>query len=96
MSFICGFRGMMKGFVVKLKNVKKILYRIWLYMGKWKFLFVVVIILVIVIFLFNLLGFYLIGVIIDEYIIFKDISGMIWMFFIFVGIYIMIFLLIWL
>lgn len=96
MSSIRSPRGMMKGPVVKPKNAKKTLYRIWSYMGKRKPPLAAAIILVIVTSLLNLLGPYLIGVIIDEHIIPKDISGTIRMSLILAGIYITTSLLTWL
>lgn len=96
MSSIRGPRGMMKGPVVKPKNAKKTLHRIWSYMGKRKPPLVAAIILVIVTSLLNLLGPYLIGVIIDKHIIPKDIGGTIRMSLTLAGIYITTSLLTWL
>lgn len=66
-----GFRGP----VEKARDRKGTIKRIWLYMEKEKVALVASIICVILATLLGLLGPYLIGIIIDEYIIPKDITG---------------------
>ena len=63
------------GPVVKAKDKKGTMKRIWRYMERQKMALIASIIFVIISTLLGLLGPYLIGVIIDEYIIPKDIDG---------------------
>lgn len=63
------------GPVVKARDWKGTIKRIWLYMEKQKVALVASIIFVILSTLLGILGPYMIGVIIDEYIIPKDIPG---------------------
>ncbi|MDF2855641.1 MAG: transporter ATP-binding protein [Neobacillus sp.] len=63
------------GPVVKARDWKGTIKRIWVYMEKQKVALVASIIFVILSTLLGILGPYMIGVIIDEYIIPKDISG---------------------
>lgn len=63
------------GPIVKAKDSKGTLKRIWNYMKKEKTPLVVSVIIVILTTLLGLIGPYMIGVIIDDYIIPKDISG---------------------
>jgi ATP-binding cassette, subfamily B, multidrug efflux pump len=74
MNKVRGPRGL-SGPVVKAKDWKGTIKRIWLYMEKQKTALIASIIFVIVSTLLGLLGPYMIGVIIDEYIIPKDIAG---------------------
>lgn len=74
MSRARGPRGF-SGPVVKAKDRKGTIKRIWLYMEKQKVALIASIIFVIVSTLLGLLGPYMIGIIIDEYIIPKDIAG---------------------
>ncbi|MGG0719192.1 ABC transporter ATP-binding protein [Robertmurraya massiliosenegalensis] len=70
-----GGRGNFKGPVVKAKDSKGTLKRIWIYMKNEKLSLLFAIVLVILTTLLGLVGPYMIGIIIDEYIIPKDISG---------------------
>lgn len=74
MNKVRGPRGL-SGPVVKAKDWRGTIKRIWLYMEKQKTALIASIIFVIVSTLLGLLGPYMIGVIIDEYIIPKDIAG---------------------
>ncbi|MFJ5624631.1 ABC transporter ATP-binding protein [Peribacillus loiseleuriae] len=74
MGRVRGPRGF-SGPVVKAKDKKGTIKRIWRYMEKQKVALITAIIVVIVSTLLGLLGPYLIGVIIDDYIIPKDIGG---------------------
>jgi ATP-binding cassette, subfamily B, multidrug efflux pump len=74
MNKVRGPRGL-SGPVVKAKDRKGTIKRIWLYMEKQKAALVASIIFVIISTLLSLLGPYMIGIIIDEYIIPRDISG---------------------
>ncbi|WHZ06205.1 ABC transporter ATP-binding protein [Neobacillus sp. YX16] len=74
MNKVRGPRGL-SGPVVKAKDWKGTIKRIWLYMEKQKTALIASIIFVIVSTLLGLLGPYMIGVIIDKYIIPKDIAG---------------------
>jgi ATP-binding cassette, subfamily B, multidrug efflux pump len=74
MNHVRGPRGF-SGPVVKAKDRKGTIKRIWLYMEKQKAALIASIIFVIISTLLGLLGPYMIGVIIDDYIIPKDISG---------------------
>lgn len=74
MNKVRGPRGL-SGPVVKAKDWKGTIKRIWLYMEKQKAALIASIVFVIVSTLLSLLGPYMIGVIIDEYIIPKDIAG---------------------
>jgi ATP-binding cassette, subfamily B, multidrug efflux pump len=69
-----GPRGL-SGPVVKAKDWKGTIKRIWLYMEKQKAALIASIVFVIVSTLLSILGPYMIGIIIDEYIILKDIAG---------------------
>ncbi|MBY0148093.1 ABC transporter ATP-binding protein [Neobacillus niacini] len=69
-----GPRGL-SGPVVKAKDWKGTIKRIWLYMEKQKAALIASIVFVMVSTLLSLLGPYMIGIIIDEYIIPKDIAG---------------------
>jgi len=74
--------GRVPGPVEKTNDPKGTLLRIWMYMKKQKMSLVVAIILVILSSFLSLLGPYFIGVIIDHYILPKDVTGtirMIWM-----------------
>lgn len=59
----------------KAKNTKGTIMRVWNYMGYQKASLMFVIILVFITTLLGLLGPYYMGVIIDEYIVPKDLSG---------------------
>ena len=59
----------------KAKNTKGTVMRVWNYMGYQKAALTFVIFLVLVTTLLGLLGPYLMGVIIDRYIVPKDVSG---------------------
>ena len=74
MNKVRGPRGL-SGPVVKAKDWKGTIGRIWLYMEKQKAALIASILFVVVSTLLSLLGPYMIGVIIDEYIIPKDIAG---------------------
>jgi ATP-binding cassette, subfamily B, multidrug efflux pump len=74
MNKVRGPRGL-SGPVVKAKDWKGTIRRIWLYMEKQKAALIASILFVVVSTLLSLLGPYMIGVIIDEYIIPKDIAG---------------------
>jgi ATP-binding cassette, subfamily B, multidrug efflux pump len=74
MNKVRGPRGL-SGPVVKAKDWKGTIKRIWLYMEKQKAALIASIVFVIVSTLLSLLGPYMIGIIIDEYIIPKDIAG---------------------
>ncbi len=74
MNRVRGPRGF-SGPAVKAKDRKGTIKRIWLYMEQQKVALVASIIFVILSTLLGLLGPYMIGIIIDEYIIPKDISG---------------------
>ena len=74
MNKVRGPRGL-SGPVVKAKDWKGTIARIWLYMEKQKAALIASILFVVVSTLLSLLGPYMIGVIIDEYIIPKDIAG---------------------
>src|SRR4051794_35752026 len=69
-----GPRGL-SGPVVKAKDAKGTINRIWLYMGKQKAALIASIIFVFLSTLLGLTGPYMIGMIIDDYIIPKDIAG---------------------
>lgn len=64
-----------KGPIVKAKDAKGTIKRIWLYMEKQKTALILSVIFVIVSTLLGLIGPYLIGLIIDDYIIPKNVSG---------------------
>lgn len=69
-----GPRGL-SGPVVKAKDQKGTIKRVWMYMEKQKAALIASIVFVFISTLLGLLGPYLIGVIVDEYIIPKDIEG---------------------
>jgi ATP-binding cassette subfamily B protein len=70
-----GTRGKMRGPVEKAKDSKGTLKRIWQYMKNEKLFLFLVIVLVIATTLLGLVGPYMIGIIIDQYIIAKNIAG---------------------
>lgn len=70
-----GGRSRFGGPVVKAKDSKGTLKRIWNYMKKEKKALILSIIIVLLTTLLGLVGPYLIGIIVDDYIIPKDISG---------------------
>jgi ATP-binding cassette, subfamily B, multidrug efflux pump len=74
MNRVRGPRGL-SGPVVKAKDPRGTIKRIWLFMGKQKAALIASIIFVILSTLLGLAGPYMIGIIIDEYIIPKDIAG---------------------
>ncbi|WP_374978394.1 ABC transporter ATP-binding protein [Neobacillus driksii] len=74
MNQVRGPRGL-SGPVVKANDWKGTIKRIWLYMEKQKAALLASILFVIISTLLGLLGPYMIGIIIDEYIIPKDIAG---------------------
>ncbi|WP_310199834.1 ABC transporter ATP-binding protein [Neobacillus niacini] len=74
MNRVRGPRGL-SGPVVKAKDAKGTIKRIWLFMGQQKAALIASIIFVILSTLLGLAGPYMIGMIIDEYIIPKDIAG---------------------
>jgi ATP-binding cassette, subfamily B, multidrug efflux pump len=80
----------------KPKNAKETVKRIWQYMGRQRLALVVSIILVVVSTLLGLLGPYMIGKIIDEYIMPRDVDGTIQMALILCAIYVVTALLTWL
>lgn len=82
-----GPKGRIPGPVAKTKDPKGTLRRIWLYMKKQKVSLIISVILVILSSILSLLGPYFIGVIIDHYILPKDVSGTIRMVWLLVGIY---------
>lgn len=90
-----GGRGKFKGPVVKAKDRKGTLKRIWMYMKKEKLSLLFAIVLVILTTLLGLVGPYMIGIIIDEYIIPKNISGTIKMVMILAVVYIVFSILTW-
>ena len=75
------------GPVVKAKDKKGTMLRIWRYMKKEKWSLVVSIVFVILSTLLSLCAPYLIGIIVDEYIIPKDMSGTVRMLILLAGIY---------
>lgn len=83
------------GPVVKAKDSKGTLKRVWNYMKKEKVALVLSIVIVILTTLLGLVGPFMIGVIIDEYIIPKDISGTVRMVGILAVVYIVFSLLTW-
>ena len=82
-----GPKGRIPGPVAKTKDPKATLWRIWLYMKKQRVRLMVSVVLVILSSLLSLLGPYFIGVIIDHYILPRDVSGTIRMVWLLVGIY---------
>jgi ATP-binding cassette, subfamily B, multidrug efflux pump len=68
-------KGRFGGPIVKAKDSTGTLKRIWSYMKRKKVSLIISVILVIITTLLGLLGPYLIGVIVDDYIIPKDING---------------------
>ncbi|PMC33823.1 multidrug ABC transporter ATP-binding protein [Bacillus sp. UMB0899] len=82
-----GPKGRIPGPVAKTKDPKGTWRRIWLYMKKQKVSLIISVILVILSSILSLLGPYFIGVIIDHYILPKDVSGTIRMVWLLVGIY---------
>lgn len=74
MNRVRGPRGM-GGPVTKARNPKGTMKRIWLFMGKQKAALIASVIFVILYTLLGLLGPYMIGMIIDEYIIPKNMTG---------------------
>ncbi len=90
-----GGRGKFKGPVVKAKDRKGTLKRIWMYMKKEKLSLLFAIVLVILTTLLGLVGPYMIGIVIDEYIIPKNISGTIKMVMILAVVYIVFSILTW-
>lgn len=70
-----GSKGRFGGPVVKAKDSKGTLIRIWNYMRKEKAPLILAILFVLLTTILGLVGPYLIGIIIDEYVIPKDISG---------------------
>lgn len=90
-----GGKGRFGGPVVKAKDSKGTLKRIWLYMKQEKTALILSIAMVLLTSLLGLVGPYLIGVIIDDYIIPKDISGTIRMAVILAGIYVVLSLFTW-
>ncbi|MGQ4666419.1 ABC transporter ATP-binding protein [Metabacillus halosaccharovorans] len=88
--------GRVSGPVEKTKDPKGTLLRIWLYMKKQKKSLVASVILVILSSILSLLGPYFIGVIIDHYILPKDVTGTIRMTWLLVGIYVGTSILTWL
>jgi len=88
--------GRVSGPIEKTKDPKGTLLRIWLYMKKQKMSLVASVILVILSSILSLLGPYFIGVIIDHYILPKDVTGTIRMIWLLVGIYVGTSILTWL
>ncbi|WP_066399538.1 ABC transporter ATP-binding protein [Cytobacillus eiseniae] len=74
MNRVRGPRGM-SGPVLKAKDPKGTIKRIWLFMGRQKAALIASILFVLLSTLLGLLAPYMIGVVIDEYIIPKDIAG---------------------
>lgn len=83
-----GPRGRIQGPAAKTKDPKGTLLRIWWYMKRQRMGLMVSVILVILSSILSLLGPYFIGVIIDHYILPKDVSGTIRMVWLLVGIYV--------
>lgn len=81
-------KGRIGGPIVKAKDSKGTLKRVWQYMKKQKTALVAAIAIVFVTTLLGLLGPYFIGVIVDDYIIPKDINGTMRMVGLLAGIYI--------
>ncbi|MEW9121777.1 MAG: ABC transporter ATP-binding protein [Thermotaleaceae bacterium] len=82
-----GRHGMMMGPVVKAKNVKKSLGKLWNYLAQEKGTLMIVFFFVILGSLLNLAGPYLIGKAIDDYIIPGDFSGLIRIVLVMIGVY---------
>ncbi|WP_229722224.1 ABC transporter ATP-binding protein [Priestia taiwanensis] len=80
----------------KPKNAKETVKRIWQYMGRQRLPLVMAIVLVIITTLLSLFGPYMIGIIIDEHIIPRDVEGTIRMALILCAIYVVTALLSWL
>lgn len=78
---------MMMGSVVKAKDAKATLRRLWYYLGRQKRTLLTVFAFVLTGALLNLLGPYLIGVAIDRYIIPGDFEGLMYIVFMMIGIY---------
>ncbi len=79
--------GMMMGPVVKAKDVKKTLKRLWYYLTRQKRTLLMVLAFVLIGALLNLMGPYLIGIAIDRYILVGDFEGLLYISFVMIGIY---------